>query len=366
MLCQLYSFTSSGAENVLNDAVVKDSIAALLCRTGCAGYDANAPAELENFGPDGSTRRFYRYRAGAFSCVAVLPGSQGDAERREAEAAFRIGEHLRNCGGAVPQIYGYDPKSGLVLYQDLGRAHLFDIVTQKKHCQEEDIRALYRRSLEALATIQIRGREGFQAEWCWDTSYYDRALVFEREAGYFVRCCWQGLLQKKPLPGLNEDFETLARVALGGDNGYFLHRDFQSRNIMVCEGAIRIIDFQGGRFGPLGYDVASLLRDPYLALSEQLQEELLEYYIGYVTDLIDFNVAAFRKSYHALAIQRNLQCIAAFCYLGLECKKSFFISYIRPALESLNRLFRVGRLPDVPVLEEIAATALCLLPEHFV
>ena len=86
---------------------------------------------------------------------------------------------------------------------------------------------------------------------------------------------------------LAPDFERLLTGALPPGPNYFLHRDFQSRNLFITSGRLRVIDFQGGRLGPLGYDVASLLIDPYVNLSPAWQAELLDYYLDLLTSRLE-------------------------------------------------------------------------------
>lgn len=322
---------------------------------------------LDALDGDGSNRQFFRFQAGAFFCIVAMPGTLEHKNLLEAGAAFAIGSHLHAVGAPVPKLFGYDEKSGLVLYEDLGSTHLQQIVAASDFGDPADVERisdLYCQALGALAEMQVRGREGFRQEWCWDTPRYDRQLMLERESGYFLRCCWHNLLGNGEVAGLTDDFIRLADLAGSADNGYFLHRDFQSRNIMVCDGQVRFIDYQGGRLGPLGYDVASLLIDPYTALPEWFQERMLDGYLALLGREKPMAAQGVRKTYDALALQRNLQFTGAFCYLGLECNKSFFKQFIRPALATMNRLLQKGDLRSLSVLTEVAETALDQIPDH--
>jgi aminoglycoside/choline kinase family phosphotransferase len=194
----------------------------------------------------------------------------------------------------------------------------------------------YRAALEQLAKMQIVGAEGFDQTWCYDSPRYDVPLMLERESGYFLRAFWRGLLGQKEIDGVEEEFRAIAEIAGQAAAEYFLHRDFQSRNIMVKDGHVRFIDFQAGRLGPLGYDVASLLIDPYVALSPQLQEELLGFYGSLIADCHPGSEKDFFKHYKYLAVQRNLQIIGAFAFLSQVRGKSFFTAYIQPAFLALR------------------------------
>ncbi|RLA99153.1 MAG: aminoglycoside phosphotransferase, partial [Deltaproteobacteria bacterium] len=116
---------------------------------------------------------------------------------------------------------------------------------------------------------------------------------------------------------------------------FLMHRDFQSRNIMLKEGKFYFIDFQGARFGPPTYDLASFLIDPYVGVPQQLQAELLEGYF----DEIKFQIKASREEfinwYWLTALCRNLQILAAFVFLSQVKKKPFFAQFIKPALRQL-------------------------------
>ena len=115
---------------------------------------------------------------------------------------------------------------------------------------------------------------------------------------------------------------------------------------MITEGKIRIIDFQGGRRGPLAYDLASLLIDPYMGLSGSLQRELRQRYITRLQDFIPYEPEHFEQEYLLLALQRNLQILGAFGFLSHKRKKRFFAGFIKPALGSLNSLLAKPEAAD--------------------
>jgi len=155
-------------------------------------------------------------------------------------------------------------------------------------------------------------------------------------------------------PKLAVEFERLARGAARQDNSYLLHRDFQSRNLMIYQGRVVIIDFQGARFGPLAYDIASLLLDPYAELTMDEQEILFDYYLLVLGRKIKVDHAAFKDDYQVLAIQRNLQILGAFAFLTQVKGKTFFKQFIGPALDSLNAQVAMVR-NDYPELHNLVA-----------
>jgi aminoglycoside/choline kinase family phosphotransferase len=187
--------------------------------------------------------------------------------------------------------------------------------------------------------MQISGSVRFDRKWCWETQRYDKKLMLEKESGYFMQAFCQDLLHIKTFSaGLADEFKQLAGRAARQPAVYFLHRDFQSRNLMVCNSKIRIIDFQGGRLGPLGYDLASLLIDPYVQIPEEVQQELLDHYLEHLCRY-GLDDLAFLKGYPYLALQRNLQILGAFAFLSNQKHKDFFKQFIMPATLTLhNRL----------------------------
>jgi N-acetylmuramate 1-kinase len=323
-------------------------------------------AVLERLNGDGSNRIFYRFTHPDFSCIAAIPQSIETKHLKEAEAAFQIGQHLYNASIPVPEIFGFDKYTGVVLYEDLGSTHLYDLACStdfQNPQQAEYLLGTYKKVLDVLVQMQVTGKNGFNENWCWDTPRYDKELMLERESGYFYRQCWLDLLGMEPVQGIEEEFLKLAQKVALSNSDFFLHRDFQSRNVMIKEEEVRIIDFQGGRLGPLGYDVASLLLDPYTSLPFFMQDALFEYYVMQLQKVTEVDADTFYRSYTMLALQRNLQIIGAFCYLGVVCKKVFFRQYIRPSLHNLyHQLIKITDV-DLPILKKTIEQALLALPQ---
>ena len=315
---------------------------------------------------DGSCRRFFRIRgADATSVMVVLPpAAEAGAlpaaiSLAEARSAYRIGSHLHKKEVPVPKILAYEEEYSIIVFEDLGDTLLQQAI--QRTADPEWTRDRYRAVVDILVHMQFAGREDFNPDWCWDTPRYDRELMLTRESGYFLREFCIGYLDITRLAsGLDEEFQALAGRASREPADFFLHRDFQSRNLMLHNEAIRVIDFQGGRLGPLGYDLAALLIDPYIGLSHHLQDELLSYYIKQVENF-GINGKEFSAGYFYLALQRNLQILGAFGYLSRVKKKPFFRQYIRPALESLQERLANPAAADYPCLRKLCADCLRLL-----
>ncbi len=309
---------------------------------------------------DGSSRRFWRVgRSTEESWIVVAPAGASAAERNESRAAWYIAGHLWGKGVPVPRPLAWDEQSGMLLMEDLGDIRLHDLVCAEPAGTERQVgtaKALYRLALDQLALMQCRGAEGFDPDWCYDTPRYDLDLMLARESNYFLNAFCQGLLGREIAEPVREELGDIALQAAAAPADFFLHRDFQCRNIMVKAGEVRFIDFQGGRFGPLGYDPASLLIDPYAGLSAEDQEELLSGYILTLAGLFPLNEADFRRQYQLLAVQRNLQIIGAFAFLSQVRGKAFFRAYLPPAVDSLAERLGAPCFSSYRALRSLVAT----------
>ena len=315
----------------------------------------------ERMAGDGSDRQFYRLAVGDLSLLAILPNASQPQGMAEARAAHAIGCHFFTHGAPVPRIYGFAEDCGLMLCEDLGDTKLHDLVLAHG-AQAPEIEACYRQALAALAHLQTETRQGFQPEWCWDTPRYDRELMLTRESGYFRKALCEDFLGMNDLPqGLDQEFVFLAERATQEPADFILHRDFQSRNLMVCEGKIRIIDFQGARLGPLGYDPASLLIDPYAGLSLDRQQALLGCYLDALAAHIPLDRGRFMEGYYYMALQRNLQILGAFAFLSKNRGKHFFRQFIAPAASTLHEHLAAPQGRDFPCLRAVVEQASNLL-----
>lgn len=352
----------------IQDALLADLIpllgqSGLIIESGEEGVPSGLA--VTGLNADGSSRRFLRVSLNQRPlCLAVFPATTGGRDLAEAHAAWHIGRHLRNKGVPVPALYGQQESSGAILFEDLGDVRLYDLVAATDFTDPhatERLQALYEETIALLLAMQIEAADEFDERWCWDTSSYDRELMVTRESGYFLRSFWQDMLGCQTPDGLEDEFQAIAAQASEAPARYFLHRDFQSRNIMIKEGQIRIIDFQGGRRGPLLYDLASLLTDPYAALPAEMQEHLLHFYMQQLGRRMTFDISEFYRHYSLLALQRNLQIVGAFAFLSRVRGKDFFASYIRPAVIMLANRLQEPIFDNQEILRRTVASALELL-----
>ncbi len=285
---------------------------------------------------DGSHRVFRRISAPVSkqSFIAMANPPKTAARERENNAYVMIAHHLQRKGTPLPVIHQYDLAEGWFIMEDLGSTSLQDVVLSGK-----DPIPLYQKVLEHLFDLQIQGEKGFDPAWCAQTERYDRTVMQQYEAHYFRDAFLKGFLgHERPWPGLETAFDHLAQMASRANGQFFMHRDFQSRNIMVDNEKIGIIDWQGGRLGPLAYDLSSLLVDPYVRLSDLQKQQIHDDYVARVKDHNPAWASPFERDYPYLAIQRNLQILGAFSFLSKVMKKSHFEAYIPHALKTLESL----------------------------
>lgn len=302
---------------------------------------------------DGSDRTWHRLEADGKSLIMADHGIRQHACPAEIDAFIAIGNHLFSRGVRVPEIYGYDLFSGLAFLEDLGDTHLQDLVLRTD--DPPVITARYRSVIDQLVHMAVAGNEGFDIAWTFQTARYDKNLILERECRYFVDAFLRGWLQLEiRYEDLAPDFHLLADSALSHAVEGFMHRDFQSRNIMVRNGECYFIDFQGGRLGPIQYDLASLLIDPYVRLPLELQSSLLEYGIQKISAATLSDPERCRLGYRYCCITRNLQMLGAFGFLSRVKGKPFFARFIPAAAATLDHNLSLIQNAPLAGLRQVA------------
>ncbi len=307
---------------------------------------------------DGSDREFKRVIWKGRPAILILPASS-NPDLEEARSLFLIGSHLFEAGIPVPRILEYDEDSGGVYVEDVGNLHLQTYVLGLyRNGHMDDIRRCYETLLAVLARMQVQGVKGFNEGWCCDTPRYDVRLVREREVGYFFKAFCRDMLGLEVGSAIESDADELVSRLHGVDGrDFFLHRDFQSRNIMVNEGRFMIIDFQGGRLGPLGYDVASLLLDPYVGLPIEFVNEILPSYLAALNRLgIERNKEDFSREFRLLGLFRMMQALGAYAYLSRMKGRVFFRAFVNPAFSNLCSLMALNDFKELVALQSLVKT----------
>jgi aminoglycoside/choline kinase family phosphotransferase/choline kinase len=287
-------------------------------------------AKLEPLVEQGSDRVFLRMPLGLESFVLMLsPAGNPDNQR-----FLDIGGFLQQREIGTPKILAHSGQGRTVLLEDLGDNRLFDLARAAD--SEAELRQLYHPVLEFLAGLA--GAASREIDACPAAS--GRALDYDAlrwESDYFREYCLENLLglttEQTRSGALQGELEELARAASQLPQ-VFVHRDFQSQNILFKNDAVRIVDFQGARRGPLGYDLASLLLDPYVDLPEKLRFELRDYYRQQLVDSRDLDISAklMEQCYLLTGLQRCMQALGAYGFLSLVKQKPGFKAFVASGL----------------------------------
>jgi aminoglycoside/choline kinase family phosphotransferase len=280
----------------------------------------------------GSGRLYFRIQCGEESMIFVKYNDHREENRHFVE----IGRFLERCGVQVPQIFQHDPQEGLIWMQDLGGEDLWSF---------RDSDWAVRRSLYASALRQVARLHG-HAHRVLPGAGLKLQLEFDEtlylwEQGYFFEHALQGIFglsaqeveEHQRTPALQEMAKRLARLPR-----VLIHRDFQSQNIMIHEAGAWLIDFQGMRPGLPHYDVASLLYDPYVHLTEEERTELAgDYLEAALAEGVPLE-GDFEEVLLGCAAQRLMQALGAYGFLGLKCGRPAFLRYVPTAKTSLRQV----------------------------
>ena len=300
---------------------------------------------------DGSQRQWHRLTAADRSLIMVDHGIRQTALTSEVDSFVQLGRHLYRQGVSVPKIYFYDTFSGLVFLEDLGDVHLQQTVRSRT---DLTVIGLYKSVIEQLIKLSRNGAVQFDRNWTYQTPDYNQELIIEKECRYFLEAFLNSYLNfKERFEDLQADFIALADKALQYATMGFMHRDMQSRNIMVKGRDIYFIDFQGGRIGPIQYDLASLLIDPYVELPPAIQAQLINYSIELLSAETELTPERFISCYHYCRLTRNLQILGAYSYLSKVKGKTYFERYIPAAVRSLRSNLAAGGQMEFPTLSAI-------------
>ncbi|MBN1613595.1 MAG: phosphotransferase [Deltaproteobacteria bacterium] len=290
--------------------------------------DEKVPLALEGIRPGGSDRTFFRCRTGDRTIVLMHYGLQ----RQENALYVDIGRFLKGIGIPVPEILDHDPEGRFVLMEDLGEKDLWSLRDAPWNIRA----ALYRMTLDTAARLHafpiidfpsqvVRLMPAFCPElYRWERDYF-------RE--HFVQGVCSLSLEPVFASRLETELQALAERIMQMPP-CLIHRDLQSQNVMVRGGATVWIDFQGLRPGCSLYDVASLLYDPYVSFSQEQRLQLLKHYAETTSQGLEWTemVTPFREA----AVQRLLQALGAFGFLGLRQGRRVFLFHIPRALDHLS------------------------------
>jgi len=303
-----------------------------------------APVAEQPLAGDGSRRRMVRLAAADGRTVIGVHGP----DVLENRAFLSYGASLAAAGLPVPAIHGADREAGVYLVDDLGDTTLFDALTTARSATGEAFPAAlletYRKVLSWLPRMQVEGGLAVDYDVAYPRRRYD-AQAMQWDCNYFK----YDFLKLAHVPfhegHLEEDFQTLI-TSLGEAAGeHFMHRDLQSRNVMLMAGEPWFIDFQGGLQGPLQYDVAKLLYEGKAALPADVRATLLDHYLEALAEHVPVQRETFLAHFRGFVVLRILQGLGAYGFLGLYGRKPQFLARIPHAIRDLEDLLADGFLP---------------------
>ncbi|PVD53287.1 hypothetical protein DC498_05265 [Terrimonas sp.] len=307
------------------------------------------PDEIYTLRQAGSNRQYFRAKAeGGSYIITYNPNNIV-----ENNAFIEFSKHFFKNNLAVPQILFEDTDKTQYVQTDFGDISLYDIL--RKEGYSEHVKSLYKKSFIALAKLQIQGGKGLDYSNCIATRSFDKQAIYSDLLYflyYFVRAL--DLPYDKNL--LLNDFEILSSYLMQEDAKYFMHRDCQSRNVMVKDEEVYFIDYQGGMQGALQYDVASMLWQSRAALPHEWKDELVNFYFDEVNKLLDSNLNRqdFLDSYDGFVLIRMLQTLGAYGFRGLFERKQTFITSIPSGLKQLKWFLQNKKIPiRLPELQKV-------------
>ena len=308
----------------------------------------------------GSNRKYYRLRGTDGSTLIGAVGTSRD----ENHAFCYLARHFAEAGLPVPQVMA-ESKDGLrYLQSDLGNKSLFDALKGGREAggrYNAHEKELLRRTIAALPAMQIRGARGLDFSQCYPQEALDETNVLF-DLNYFKYCFLKATGLDFHELKLEASFQLMARDIVNIPGGAFMYRDFQARNIMLdAEGNPFFIDFQGGRRGPVQYDVASFLWQASARYPKALREELVKVYLQNLKQYQEVNTRQFRQGLQLCVLFRLLQVLGAYGFRGYFERKKHFLESIPPAMESLRDLLKENGCP-YPYLSEVL-TALVSMPQ---
>ena len=308
------------------------------------------PIEILPIAASGSARKYYRI----VTEKRTLIGTYSD-NVEENEAFLTFSKHFHDLGLNVPEVFTVNGEKTCYLQSDFGDDNLFAHVQKALMAGGfgENVIQLYKQALKHLVKLQVLGHKGLDYSKAYPTERFDRQAIIDDLnyfKYYFVKPHEEIDFNETRL---GKDFEAFADFVSQTPCDFFMYRDFQSRNIMVKDNELYFIDFQGGRKGPLNYDVVSLLYQVKAQIPQAVREELIQYYKEELKQFVNPEEVKFDTYQPYFVYLRLLQVLGAYGFRGLIQKKSHFIESIPYALKEIQALAQTQPLNDYPELQHI-------------
>ena len=306
---------------------------------------------------DASDRNYYRAKY-ALKSSHGMPRSViiMQLAKLENEPDFNcMQKFLRNLDIPVPDIFHFDAKKGLLFLMDCGDAHLADQITE----EPEKTVFWYQKAIDIIVAFHIQATDTITPDSPAYSLFFDeKKLMWEMDfmLEHYVHGMLMSALIEDEKNKVRKVLRTLCKT-LSRENRVFTHRDYHSRNIMIHNGKLKVIDFQDARMGPCQYDLVSLLKDSYVVLNDSLRSELLEYYIERMKQNgREVIREPFYKIFDWMSLQRNLKAIGTFAYQHKVLGNDRYLQYIEPTLDYIRQT--LGNRRDLEFLSPALNSAI--------
>ena len=316
-------------------------------------------AEIKPLGSSGSNRHYYRISGDG---APVLIGVKGTSAA-ENRAFCYLSAHFGEKGLPVPKALIHSEDFIYYLQEDLGDQILFDRLAEgrSRGSWNEEEKALLRKVMSRLPDIQFRGAEGLDFSVCYPQPAFDRRMIgFDQN--YFKYCFLKTSGLEFDEIRLDDDFRRMADILLEDEAETFMYRDFQARNVMLRDGEPWFIDFQGGRRGPVYYDIASFAWQARAGYDSALREMLIDTWLEAARPYASYDPSAFRSRLRHFVLFRTLQVLGAYGFRGRWERKPHFLQSIPHAIDNLRELLKTP-FEEYPYLCEVLRQ-LTELPEY--
>ncbi|MCR5645885.1 MAG: phosphotransferase [Bacteroidales bacterium] len=308
------------------------------------------PYEIQPIAESGSARKYFRIVTDKRSLIGTY-----SSNIEENEAFLCFSKHFHDLGLNVPEVFAANKERTCYLQSDFGDDNLFAHVQKALAAGGfgENNVELYKKALSHLVKLQVLGHKGLDYSKAYPTERFDRQAIIDDLnyfKYYFVKPHEEIDFNETRL---GKDFETFADFVSKAPCDFFMYRDFQSRNIMVKDDDLYFIDFQGGRKGPLNYDVVSLLYQVKAQIPQATRDELVEYYKAELSQYLNPEAVKFDTYQPYFVYLRLMQVLGAYGFRGLIQKKTHFIESIPYALSEIQALSKAKPLTAYPELQSV-------------
>lgn len=294
-------------------------------------WRGNSHEQLDVLPQSGSERRYFRLHENGESVI----GTYG-ANIKENETFIYFSNHFKKKDLSVASILAVNDEISAYLQEDFGEVSLLNILEGEGYTDK--VYSLFKKSLEALADLQITGDEGLNYNLCLTNTEFGKQAMMA-DLLYFKFYFLDALRRPYDKQKLIDDFDALSSYLTHTEYKYFMFRDFQSRNILIRQDeSVHFIDYQGGMKGAPQYDVASMLWQARANLPDDWKENLLIDYMNAFEALIGSSVDRniFQSQYNGYVLIRLLQVLGAYGFRGLFERKAQFLTSIPLALKNLK------------------------------